>query len=246
MGQVLPSFQGIKDGYDVLDIIAAHPGTARYVCRRLCRRLIGDNPPETVVQAAADVFHANIDAADQLKKVTRTILLSPEFQNTWAQKVKRPFEYTVSILRAANGDLETSNSFFNTYSNTGQDLFNWSPPDGYPDTKEAWITTMPFLQRLRVANWLLGWKYGEGPNDGEYRLDLYSQTPSAVQTPVELVDFWSHRILGYALPPNEYQPILDFMAFGRNPEQDLPADDLVERLRHFIALIFMSPSFQWR
>ncbi len=246
MGQTFPSFQGIKDGHDVLDIIASHPGTARYVCRRLCKRLISDNPPESVVQAAADVFHANIDAADQLKKVTRTILLSPEFQNTWGQKVKRPFEYTVSILRAANGDLETSNSFFYTYSNTGQDLFRWSPPDGYPDNKEAWITTMPFLQRLRIANWLLGRKYKEGPLEGKYRLDLVGQTPSAVRTPIEIVDFWSHRILGYALPANEYQPILDFMAFGRNPNQDLPEDAIEERLRHMIALIFMGPSFQWR
>jgi hypothetical protein len=48
------------------------------------------------------------------------------------------------------------------------------------------------------------------------------------------------------LPSNERQPIVDFMASGRNPDFDLPADQIEERLRQMVALIFLSPSFQWR
>ncbi|MCB0106711.1 MAG: DUF1800 family protein, partial [Caldilineaceae bacterium] len=49
LGRLIPEAQGIKDGSDVLDLVAKHPGTARYLCRKLCRRLISDDPPESVV-----------------------------------------------------------------------------------------------------------------------------------------------------------------------------------------------------
>lgn len=245
MGRLIPTAQGIKDGRDVLDILARHPMAARYICRRLCRRLIADNPPERIVQAAADVFMANLDAPDQLRQVTRTILLSPEFRSTWGEKIKRPFEYAVSLLRAAEADFLPDNNFFWTYEATGQPLFAWSPPNGYPDDKETWSSTMPMLQRWRLCNSMIEWRYGgDGPDKDAYRLAFVN--PSTVKTPNAIVDYWSDRLLGLRLPDGERQPIVDFMANGRNPNFELPETDITDRLRYMIALIFMAPSFQWR
>lgn len=247
LGKIIPDNQGIKDGHDVLDLLASHPGTARHVCRRLCRRLIADHPPESVVQAAADVFLAHKDAPDQLKRVVRTILLSDEFRTTWGQKVKRPFEYVVAMLRATQADFEPTDSFLWNFGNSGQRLFRWHPPDGYPDFKEAWSSTMPMLQRWRRCNWLLGWTYGgDGPNKDDYRLQPETQMPASKKTPNEIVDYWSNRILGRTLPADERQPIVEFMAHGRNPDYELPADQIQERLRYMVGLILMSPSFHWR
>jgi uncharacterized protein (DUF1800 family) len=151
LSQSIPAAQGIKDGHDVLDVLCRHPGTARFVARRLCRRLISDFPPESVVQAAANTFLANLDAPDQLKQVTRTILLSPEFRTTWGQKIKRPLEYVAGILRAAAAAFDPKdNNFGWLYSNMGQELFGWHPPNGYPDFRNAWSSTMPMLQRWRM------------------------------------------------------------------------------------------------
>ncbi len=245
LGQVIPAAQGIKDGHDVLDMLARHPSAARYICRRLCRRLISDEPPESVVQAATDVFMANLDAPDQLRQVTRAILLSPEFRTTWGAKIKRPFEYVVSLMRAAEADFTPENNFFWSYEAMGQPLFAWSPPNGYPDDKETWSSTMPMLQRWRMCNNLIEWRYGgEGPNKDDKRLPLIN--PPGVKTPYALVDYWSERLVGIRLPDGERQPIVDFMASGRNPNFDLPEVDLTERLRYMIGLIFMVPSFQWR
>lgn len=245
LGRLIPAAQGIKDGRDVLDVLARHPMAARYICRRLCRRLIHDNPPEQVVQAAADVFMANLDAPDQLRQVTRTILLSPEFRTTWGEKIKRPFEYVVSLLRAAEADYTPDNGFFWSYEAMGQPLFAWSPPNGYPDDKATWSSTMPMLQRWRVCNNMIDWKYGgEGPNKDNYRLTFV--TPAGIKTPYAVVDYWTNRILGQPLPDSERQPIVDFIASGRNPNFDLPDKELTDRLRYMIALIFMAPSFQWR
>lgn len=245
MGRLIPTAQGIKDGRDVLDILARHPMAARYICRRLCRRLISDNPPERIVQAAADVFMANLDAPDQLRQVTRTILLSPEFRNTWGEKIKRPFEYAASLFRAAEADFAPDDSFFWTYESTGQPLFAWSPPNGFPDDKETWSSTMPLLQRWRLCNSMIEWRYGgDGSNKDAYRLAFVN--PSTVKTPNAIVDYWSDRLLGLRLPDSERQPIVDFMANGRNPNFELPQTDITDRLRYMIALIFMAPSFQWR
>lgn len=247
LGKVIPEFQGIEDGKQVLDLLAYHPASARYICRRLCRRLISDNPPESVVQAAADVFIANKTAPDQLKKVYRTILLSPEFRTTWGEKIKRPFEFSVSVLRALQADFVPEDPFFWSYDSIGQALFSWHSPDGYPDDRGAWTGTMPMLQRWRHCNWLFGWHI-DGGETGEdvYRLRPETKTPANLTTPSALVDFWSRRILGRLLPENERQSIVDFMASGRNPDFDLPADQIAERLRHMVALICLSPSFQWR
>lgn len=245
LGRLIPAAQGIKDGKDVLDILAKHPRAARYICRRLCRRLINDNPSERIVQEAADVFMANVEAPDQLAKVTRTILLSPEFRTTWGEKIKRPFEYAVSLLRAAEADFTPENGFFWTYDAMGQSLFAWSPPNGFPDDKETWSSTMPLLQRWRACNSLIEWRYGgEGPNKDDRRLVFMN--PAAIRTPNAIVDYWSERLLGLRLPATERQPIVDFMAGGRNPDFDLPESAITARLRYMIALIFMGPSFQWR
>ncbi len=153
----------------------------------------------------------------------------------------------MSILRALEGNYAPSDHFLWSYGNIGQSLFEWRSPDGYPDDKEAWTGTMPMLQRWRHCNWLFGWQIGGEGEDAETdRLRPELQTPAEHVTPIALVDFWSLRIVGHMLPTSERQPIIDFMASGRNPEFALPADQIGERLRQMVTLICLSPSFQWR
>lgn len=248
LGQIIEEFQGEQDGNIVLNLIANHPGTARYICRKLCRRLVSDNPPESLVQAAADVFYANREADDQLKKVVRTILLSAEFRTTWGDKMRRPFDFAGALLRATqcNYDPQQDN-FFWWYNAMGQGLFQWHPPNGYPDVAPAWTGTMPVLQRWRFVNDVLEWKIGgEGADKNDKRIVVDGILPPDVATPEEIVDFWSARLLGYHLPAAERTEIVEFMAFGRGTDSDLPPDQIEERLRYMIGLILMSPSFQWR
>jgi uncharacterized protein (DUF1800 family) len=248
LGVRLDDFLGVDDGKTVLDLLANHPGAGRFIAAKLCRRLISDNPPQAVVDAAAAVFYEQRSAPDQLKQVVRTILLSSQFRTTWGEKIKRPFEYVISLLRAANADFALDDSLTWMYNRTGQPLFQWQPPNGFPDLKEDWSSTMPMLQRWRLCNWLIdSWRYGgDGPNQDDLRINLTAQMPATVTTPEAIVDFWAQRILGRSLPPGERDPIVQFMASGRNPAYDLPAAEIAERLRFMVGLIFMAPSFQWR
>ena len=55
--QLLPPDSGaVNDGEVAIKLAVYHPGTARYIALKLCQRLLADDPPETVVQAAADTF----------------------------------------------------------------------------------------------------------------------------------------------------------------------------------------------
>lgn len=248
MGTIIEDFLGEQDGNIVLDLIASHPGTARYIARKLCRRLISDNPPESIVQAAADVFHANQNADDQIKLVVRAILLSEEFRTTWGEKLRRPFDFACALLRATQCNYDPKlDNFFWWYNAMGQGLFQWRPPNGYPDVAGAWNSTMPMLQRWRFVNDILEWKIGgEGEDKDNRRITVDGIMPADMTTPEEIVDYWSGRLLGYLLPAAERTEIVEFMAFGRGTDSDLPPDQIADRLRYMIALILMSPSFQWR
>lgn len=251
LGVALPAGRGIEDGMDVFDIVASHPATGRHIASKLCRRLIGDFPPQSIVNAAAAVFTAQVDAPDQLAQVVRTILVSDEFKSTWGAKVKRPFERVVSALRAGGATLSfapeasETGSFDWLYYNTGQELFGWPAPNGYPDASAAWLSSGPLVKTWRLVNWLV-----DLTDDAEaYYLDAVAQTPPDVRSASALVDYWSDRVFGRALGEAERLEIVEFMAQGHNPDFDLPLDtdeDTRTRLQAMLGLLFMTPEFQWR
>jgi hypothetical protein len=70
--------------------------------------------------------------------------------------------------------------------------------------------------------------------------------PAGRRTPNQVVDYWSERILGRPLPGSERGPVLDFLAEGRNPDFDLPTEDIEERTRYMVALLMMTPTFLWK
>lgn len=241
----------LTDGEHLLDLIAAHPGTARFIARKLVRRLVMDFPAQTLIDDAAATFAANVGSATQIAQTIRTIVLHPLFVATWGEKIKRPFELATSALRGAGGDLpftleDSATDWFEwMYGQSGQPLFGWHPPNGYPDFRAAWKSTSPRVRWWRLANMLVEVE----PDGAGYAIDSYTQTPGGVRTARQLVQFWGERILGQPLAPTDEAELIDFMAQGFNPDFALPLDsdnEVRDRLRALVALIFMSPSFQWR
>ena len=246
-----PNQAQLADGRDVLDALAFHPGTARHIARKLCRRLISDDPPQNVIDAAAAVFEAAQNDPDQLAQVVRTILVSNDFLTTWGEKIKRPFEVVVSAMRSAGAefsfalDESETGTFLWRYDQAGQPLFSWRAPNGYSDVKEDWQSTTPRVQLWRLCNWLV-----DVENDLNIHLmDVVGLTPGWARTANELADYWINRILARPMPAADRAEIVDFMAQGFNPAFDLPLNSdgqTRERLRAMVGLIFMSPSFLWR
>ena len=247
---VPPDQPDLKDGRDVLDALASHPGTGRHIARKLCRRLIADNPPQSVIDAAAATFTDQWQAPDQLRQVVETILLSDEFLATWGEKIKRPFEIAASAMRVCGADFtlkmddSDTSQFLGRYDDTGQELFNWPAPNGFPDVRGAWASMTP-----RVMSWrLCGWLVDFDDDNGDYYLDLVGQTPAGVRSANELADFWIDRVLRRPMDPLDRAQIVQFMAQGVNPDFDLDLtdEDTADRLRSMVGLLLMSPDFLWR
>ncbi len=259
LGTVIPGGgTAASDGFAALNRLASHPATGRFIAKKLCRRLVGDFPPQTLVDSAAALFTAQWQAPDQIGQVVRHIVLSNEFQNTWGEKVKRPFEIAAAALRAGEADFpftvfvadeDAVNTFHWLFEAGGQPLFAWHPPNGYPDVRGAWQSANPRVALWRLVNWLVE----SDQNDADRFLDIVNATlASPARSANEIVDFWMPRIFGRALAGADRDELVDFMAAGHNPTFALPVgtndwpDYTQDRLRTLIGLMFMSPEFLWR
>ena len=248
LGIYIPADQeDLKDGRDVLDILASHPGTARHIARKLARRFISDSPSDAVVQAAADTFLAHKDAPDQLKRVVEKILLSPEFSQTFGAKIKRPLEAVISTMRALNTEFaQVPSGIPWMLSLMGQALFERRPPDGYPDVKEVWANSMSILYRWNFAvgiteNWL-----DDDDQGRKIHTDVYAQTPADRRTAEGLADFWIDRLLGRAMSESDRAAVIAVMAQEYGPQDQLPDDHVQYVLPAMVEVIIMSPDFQWK
>lgn len=107
LGQTIPANGGIKDGERVLDILCAHPATAHHIAYEMCQRFVSDEPPAALVDRIAAVF---TQSGGNLRQVTEAILSSPEFISpaNYRSKIKSPFEFAVSAIRASDSVLTTT------------------------------------------------------------------------------------------------------------------------------------------
>lgn len=154
LGTKLPSGGGIADGERILDLLSRHPATARHLAEKLARRFVADDPPEDLVDRAAQRF---LDTDGDLRAVVRTIVTSPEFlaSASWRAKVKSPFEFVVSSLRATGARVDDATGLAKALRDLGQPLYYAQPPTGYPDRAEAWMSGGALLQRIQFADALV-------------------------------------------------------------------------------------------
>ncbi|HEY0997327.1 MAG TPA: DUF1800 domain-containing protein, partial [Gemmatimonadaceae bacterium] len=76
LGHRIKAGGGESDGERVLDILARHPSTSRFIATKLVRRFVADEPPASLVTRAAATF---TKTGGDIREVVRTILTSPEF-----------------------------------------------------------------------------------------------------------------------------------------------------------------------
>lgn len=141
---------GIADGERLLDMLAAHPATAAHIARKLAVRFVDDEPPPALVQRLAGRFLAT---GGDLAEVVAALVESPEFWHAAAarSKVKSPFEYAVSALRATGAGLDETAALVEWIERIGQTLYVYHEPTGYPGHGGHWLDAGSLLARLNFA-----------------------------------------------------------------------------------------------
>jgi uncharacterized protein (DUF1800 family) len=150
LGTKFPAGKGLEEGERALDILAAHPSTAKHIAFQLAQRFVSDEPPQELVDRAAKKF---TDTKGDLREVTRVIITSPEFFAASAHraKVKTPFEFVVSAARAADANIVNAQPIVAALRELGMPLYGCQPPTGYSMTADAWVNTGSLLNRMNFA-----------------------------------------------------------------------------------------------
>jgi uncharacterized protein (DUF1800 family) len=141
---------GVDEGERVLDIVAAHPSTARHIATKLATRFVSDTPPQALVDRAAAKFTAT---RGDLRQVLEVILMSPEFSSPAAHraKVKTPLEFVASALRATGAEVRTALPLARTLRDMGMPLYLCQPPTGYDETATTWVSAGALVSRMNFA-----------------------------------------------------------------------------------------------
>jgi uncharacterized protein (DUF1800 family) len=149
LGTRFPSEGGLEEGVEALRLLARQPATARHLAYELCQRLVADAPPPELVARVAGRFVAT---GGDLTATVRAIVTSPEFFDPryYRAKIKSPFEYAVSAVRAVGG-VTDGRALGREIAEMGEPLYLCQPPTGYGDVAEAWVGSGALLARLNFA-----------------------------------------------------------------------------------------------
>jgi uncharacterized protein (DUF1800 family) len=225
---------GQNEAMQVIEYLAAHPGTARFIAAKLARRFIADDPPPLLVEKAAQTF---LDTGGDIKSVLRVILL--DGLHLAQPKYKRPANFILSALRML--DVETDGAILSDYLlRMGQLYFNHPTPDGYPDHSAAWQgNLMPRWQFAfeLIRNEIKNTKHNLGDLLNESRVHSGRLADSTGDLQAD-VDSLASLLIGAPLAGVIRDELLDSVrTAGATPE---------ESLQIIAASLIAAPAFQWR
>jgi uncharacterized protein (DUF1800 family) len=215
---------GKQEAEQVIEHLAGHPGTARFIATKLTRRFIADVPPPAIVEKAAQVF---LDTDGDIKSVLRVILL--DGLPLAEPKYKRPANFVASALRLTN--TETDAALHDYLLRMGQPYFNLPTPDGYPDVSAPWQGNL--MPRWQFAFELMRDEIAGTRNHLTELLEVASTGMLE-----DDVDALTSLLLGSPLDRFVRDELIDSV-FSTGAT-------LEETLQVLAAGIIASPAFQWR
>lgn len=260
LGQTIPAGGGEKDGEMVLDILASHPATMKHVSWQLCQRLVSDDPPASLVNKCVATWKKT---DGDIREIVRTIITSPEFNSRMAyrQKIKSPFEFAVSSVRALGGTLEQptlasiqrvkagnpkkgnalesigNNTLIGQVSIMGEPIFQYQAPTGYPEDSRKWVSSGALISRLNYSLALTNGKMID------ISLPNLEQTVARSGDPGHLVNNLAQQIVQTGISPTTRATLIKEV--GPAPDAASTAAD-VTTVSRLAALMLGSPEFQRR
>ena len=140
----------MKDGLLVLDILARHPATAKFIATKLTRYFVSDTPQPALIDRVAAVFTRS---DGDIRETLRATFSSPEFNSpaAYRAKVKRPFELAISSLRTLGAETTGGPQLHQWIARMGEPLYGFQTPNGYSDAAESWVNTGSLIERFNFG-----------------------------------------------------------------------------------------------
>jgi uncharacterized protein (DUF1800 family) len=169
LGVTIPAGGGKDDAGKVLDILARHPSTARFISTKLAQKFVADDPPPVLIERMAKTFR---ESNGDIRAVMAAMLESKEFfsEGAYRAKVKTPLELIVSAVRAADAQVDFAIPLATQIAQLGEPLYRKIEPTGYSSANAEWVNSGALLARMNfalalAANRIPGVKVDEGAFD---------------------------------------------------------------------------------
>lgn len=141
---------GMAEAEEALRLLAGQPATAKFVCHKLARFFLADEPPKELEERLAQTF---MSTNGDIKVVLQTMFAEPAFWDkkyAWG-KFKSPLRYVVSVLRASGRTVGDVRPLMDDLAGMGSSLYESQPPAGGKDGREAWLNADWMLKRTLFA-----------------------------------------------------------------------------------------------
>lgn len=223
---------GQAEAEAVIERLATHPSTARFIAGKLARRFLGENASPAIIHRAAQTF---LQTNGDIRAVLRVIVLDgfpigKEGQGVEGKIYKRPLHFITSALRQLSVTTNSSLALHEYLARMGQRHFHWPTPDGYPDRDEAWLGNLQ-------PRWQFALALIHNEIDGT-RVDLGGLLGALnAHTPEDITDQLAVLLLGQPLANTERAALLTTLK---------SADAQAELPHILVAGLIASPAFQWR
>jgi uncharacterized protein (DUF1800 family) len=195
---------GIQDGLDFINAVAAHPATGPRLARKLYYYFINevDAPDEALIDAVAKTYYQSNYA---IEPMVRMLLLSSQFKDpsTYYKRFSWPVEFVARSLKEVGWNGFSVNSALNPLISMGQQLFE--PPDvaGW-ELGKGWFSSGGMLARMNFAATLAQ----------NQRINLRDQSRGKVDSPESLVSFLLDRLTPPDFAPDAHAALVDYARFG--------------------------------
>lgn len=234
LGHTIPAGGGQQDGERVLQILAHHPSTARFIAKKLVAWFMGIGNFTTLEGAVAQAYS---DTGGDIKSMLR-VILKPSVLSLAKPKFKRPFHLFAGILRLLGAQVTDFGTVrFPRLSVAGHEQFSWPLPDGYPDNPEHWSGHM-----------LPRWNFVFDVMSRQIREVVVDWKPliGSAQWPHEIADRINQMLFCGTMPQAEYDRLRDFLSRSRSIARGIPVRKPTDtRIEEALALAMCAPSFQW-
>ena len=150
LGKTFAAGGGYEEGVQLLDMLAHHPSTAKFISKKLATRFVSDNPPQSLVDKMAKTF---TEKDGDLREMIITMVTAPEFWSKEAirEKTKSPFEFAMSAVRSLNAEIKMPIQLNQWITKMGQKMYFYQAPTGFPDKGQYWINTGSLLNRMNFG-----------------------------------------------------------------------------------------------
>ena len=209
--------------YDIIDIIFEQPQTAYFICEKLYKWFVYENPNEEIVQNLAQIM---IDNNYEIKPVLYALFSSEHFfdDNFKGSKFKDPINHSLGVIRQSYIDINQTLYFQNNaytlhdillYVQNLNGLLIFNPPDvsGWPGYRN-WINTFTLPNRKIFTNYIFDGTFGTLGDP----VSFAERIPNGLTDPNALMDYL--YIYFYSIQPSELtkQNLMDELLGGVDPD----------------------------